>query len=175
MVSEGLIHGRIARARAGAPAGPARPAPVDRERVHAILATVPDPELPVVSIVDLGMVHDVEVDTERIRVSLLPTFIGCPAIELITKAVADALGPLGRPVDVVTTLAVPWTSDRISPSGREALRRAGIAPPVDPTDLRCPYCDAADVTLDNLFGATQCRSVHYCRACRQPFEAIKAL
>jgi ring-1,2-phenylacetyl-CoA epoxidase subunit PaaD len=175
VVSEGLIHDRIARARAGVPAGPARAAPVDRERVLAILASVPDPELPVVSIVELGMVHDVDVDAEGIRVSLLPTFIGCPAIELITRAVADALRPLGRPVDVATTLAVPWTSDRISPAGREALRRAGIAPPVDPEDLRCPYCDAADVTLDNLFGATQCRSLHYCRACRQPFEAIKAL
>jgi ring-1,2-phenylacetyl-CoA epoxidase subunit PaaD len=175
VVSEGLIHGRIARARAGPLAEPARAASVDRERVLAILASVPDPELPVVSIVELGMVHDVDVDAEGIRVSLLPTFIGCPAIELIRRAVADALRPLDRPVDVATTLAVPWTSDRISPAGREALRRAGIAPPVDPADLRCPYCDAADVTLDNLFGATQCRSVHYCRACRQPFEAIKAL
>jgi ring-1,2-phenylacetyl-CoA epoxidase subunit PaaD len=146
-----------------------------RDEVLGILDGVPDPELPVVSISELGMVHEVAVASDAIRVTLLPTFLGCPAIELIQAAVRGALQPLGRPVEVRLSMVVPWSSERITPAGRAALRAAGIAPPTAPGELRCPYCGAADVTLDNLFGPTQCRSLHYCRACRQPFEAIKPL
>ncbi|HEU0236219.1 MAG TPA: 1,2-phenylacetyl-CoA epoxidase subunit PaaD [Candidatus Limnocylindrales bacterium] len=142
--------------------------------VRAALAEVPDPELPVASIVDLGMVHRVEVTGEAIRVELLPTFVGCPALEAIRSAVRDRLAGFGRPVDIAFTFVVPWTSDRISPAGLERLRSAGIAPPTAPgVAPACPWCGSGDATLDNLFGPTQCRSVHFCRACRQPFEALK--
>jgi ring-1,2-phenylacetyl-CoA epoxidase subunit PaaD len=146
-----------------------------RAAVETRLAAVPDPELPVVSIVELGMVHEVVVDDERITVTLLPTFIGCPAIDLIREAVDDALADLRRPVTVETSFVVPWTSDRISPTGLANLAAAGIAPPADPADVRCPYCASARVVMDNSFGPTPCRSLFYCRDCRQPFEALKRL
>lgn len=141
--------------------------------VRAVLGTIPDPELPMVSIVDLGMVGDIRIDGDAIRVELLPTFVGCPALERIRAAVDEGLAALGRPVEVVTTFAVPWTTDRISDQGRAALRAAGIAPPSTPVDLRCPLCDSIDIAHENLFGPTPCRSLHYCRSCRQPFEAMK--
>ena len=146
-----------------------------RTLVETRLAAVPDPELPVVSIVDLGMVHDVRIDDDAIRVTLLPTFIGCPAIDLIRADVARALADLDRPAAIETSFVVPWTSDRITPAGRAALAAAGIAPPADPADVRCPYCASGRVAMDSSFGPTPCRSLFYCRDCRQPFEALKRL
>ncbi len=164
----------IARARAGLGPGPASPlrTPVDEAAVRGVLATVMDPELPMVSIVDLGMVGGVAVG-DAIRVEILPTFVGCPALELIRATVAERLARFGRPVEVVADFAVPWSSDRISPAGLAALAAAGIAPPTPIAAIRCPYCGSDRVVLDNLFGPTQCRSLFYCRECRQPFEAIK--
>jgi ring-1,2-phenylacetyl-CoA epoxidase subunit PaaD len=144
--------------------------------VRALLATVPDPEIPVLSVVDLGIVHRVDVRPDAIEIAILPTFVGCPALDVIRAAIAERLeGHFGRPVRVETTFEVPWTSDRISERGRAALREAGIAPPADPSDMRCPFCDSADVAMDSAFGPTQCRSLFYCRGCRQPFEALKSV
>jgi ring-1,2-phenylacetyl-CoA epoxidase subunit PaaD len=148
---------------------------VDERAVRAALAEVSDPEIPAISIVDLGIVHRVDVDTGSIRVQLLPTFIGCPAIEMIQNAVAECLASFGRPVEVDVTFEVPWTSERISPAGREQLRRAGFAPPTEPDDVKCPYCDSARVAMDSAFGPTLCRALYYCLDCRQPFEAFKAV
>ena len=151
----------------------ARPSEPD---VRAALTEIPDPEIPVLSIVDLGIVHRVEVDPASIEVAILPTFVGCPALDVIKSDITDHLTQrFGRPVRVETTFEVPWTSDRISATGREALRRAGIAPPAAPEDMRCPYCDSANVAMDSAFGPTQCRSLFYCRGCRQPFEAMKPI
>ncbi|MCI0346970.1 MAG: iron-sulfur cluster assembly protein, partial [Chloroflexi bacterium] len=112
------------------PAGRASPRqPVDRRTVLAALHEVPDPEIPTVSILELGMIGDVEVDAEGIRVQLLPTFVGCPALEVIRASVANRLAELGPPVRVDVSFATAWTSDRISPAGREKLRRSGFAPP----------------------------------------------
>ncbi len=146
---------------------------VDESAVRAALAEVPDPEIPVVSVVDLGMVESVEVAPDAIRVELLPTFVGCPALDVIREAVEQRLAGFGRAVGVSFGYRVPWTSDRITAVGRERLRAAGFAPPDDPAAMRCPYCGSGEVALDNLFGPTQCRSLHYCRACRQPFESFK--
>jgi ring-1,2-phenylacetyl-CoA epoxidase subunit PaaD len=144
--------------------------------VRAVLATVPDPEIPVVSVVDLGMIHRVVVGQDGIQVAILPTFVGCPALDVIRASIADRVeARFGRPVDVETTFEVPWTSDRISPAGRAALKSAGIAPPLDPSEMRCPFCGGANVVMDSAFGPTQCRSLFYCRACRQPFEALKSV
>lgn len=157
--------------------------------VRAALAEIPDPEMPVVSIVDLGLVEDVTVGVEGIRVELLPTFLGCPALELIERAVADRLAAFGAPVEVVVRRTVPWSSDRITALGRAALRAAGLAPPgpapragSDPVGgvlvalgrpVPCPYCGSPRTVLESAFGPTQCRTVRHCTACRQPFEAIK--
>ena len=149
---------------------------VDERAVRAALAEVADPELPAVSVVDLGIVDRVEVGPDRIAVDLLPTFIGCPALDLIRSAVEDRLLAFGRPVDVEFVSRVAWTSERITPDGLERLRRAGIAAPQDdPAATRCPHCGSGDIAMDNLFGPTQCRSLFYCRGCRQPFEAIKPI
>ena len=144
-------------------------------QVRAALAEIPDPELPVVSVVDLGMVERVVVEGGKIEVDLLPTFIGCPALELIQSSVGERLAGFGVPVEVAFTRRVPWTSDRISALGLDRLRRAGIAPPVDLAQMRCPWCDSTRVVMDGAFGPTQCRSLYYCRDCRQPFEALKRL
>jgi len=185
------------------PVGPSVP-PVDRAMVLAALGDVPDPEIPAVSIVELGMVGDIEVGDRGIRVELLPTFVGCPALEVIRDSVDRRLGELGVPVHVDVSFATPWTSDRISPEGREKLRRSGFAPPphlrapagrslpvltamsappgspeptaTAPDDIvECPYCGSTRTTLENLFGPTQCRSIRHCPDCRQPFESFKQI
>jgi ring-1,2-phenylacetyl-CoA epoxidase subunit PaaD len=177
---------------------------IDRDVVMAALEDVPDPEIPAVSIVELGMVGDVEVGDNGIRVELLPTFVGCPALEVIRDSVERRLGELGLPAQVEVSFATPWTSDRISREGREKLRRSGFTPPphlraaagrslpvlsgitapsggpvstaVAPADVvECPYCGSTRTTLENLFGPTQCRSIHHCADCRQPFEAFKPI
>jgi len=135
--------------------------------------------------VELGMIEGVEVYADHIRVELLPTFVGCPALEVIAESIRERLAPFGRDVEVAVDFATPWTSDRITPAGRAQLRRAGFAPPPDvpagrglamldaATPVPCPYCGSLRTTIESAFGPTQCRSVHHCAACRQPFEAFK--
>jgi ring-1,2-phenylacetyl-CoA epoxidase subunit PaaD len=160
------------------------PQRLDPHSVMAALDEVADPEIPAVSIVDLGMIGGIDIDGERIRVELLPTFVGCPALEVIREAVERRLGAFGRLIEVETSFATPWTSDRISRTGREKLRRSGFAPPphlasdralpmLGEAPVRCPYCGSTRTTLENVFGPTQCRSIRHCADCRQPFEAFK--
>jgi ring-1,2-phenylacetyl-CoA epoxidase subunit PaaD len=143
--------------------------------VRDVLASVHDPEIPTVSIVDLGLVHEVRIEPDRIAVELLPTFVACPALEMIRGNVVDALAGFDRPVEVTFTFAVPWSTDRLTPAGAAGLRRAGIAPPAEPSAVRCPFCNSAQIAMDSAFGPTLCRSLFYCRACRQPFEAFKPI
>jgi ring-1,2-phenylacetyl-CoA epoxidase subunit PaaD len=145
---------------------------VDERTVWAALAEVPDPEIPVVSVVDLGMVRSVELDGERLRVELLPTFVGCPALELIRDAVAARLAGMAAEVQVEMTFAEPWTSERITADGRRKLRESGFAPP---GSAACPYCGSDDTVLENPFGPTRCRAIFWCNRCRQPFEQFKAI
>jgi len=160
-----------------------------REAVWEALAEVPDPEIPVVSVVDLGLVHRVELDGGRLRVELLPTFVGCPALELIRRSVADRLTGMAPEVEVEMTFAVPWTSDRITTEGRRKLRDSGFSPPgpapssdgplfttiTTRPQAACPWCGSADTALENLFGPTLCRTMFWCNRCRQPFEQFKAV
>jgi len=171
-VSELGTNVAIARSRAGVLRHSPIPTVAD---VRTALSEVPDPELPVLSVVDLGIVHRVEVDAAGIRVVILPTFIGCPALDVIRASIGERLGAFGLPVVVDTTFEVPWTSDRISPVGKRALAAVGIAPPSESADVRCPFCASERVVMDSAFGPTQCRSLFYCRACRQPFEALKTV
>jgi ring-1,2-phenylacetyl-CoA epoxidase subunit PaaD len=182
-VSEGSIHTVIANARSGVPASGEA---VDVAAVRAALEEVPDPEIPVVSVVELGMVDDVDVGPHRIRVTLLPTFVGCPALEVIRTSVERRLQDFGRPVEVRFDFRVPWTSDRISPDGRTKLLASGFAPPGpvradEPllvqlgTPVPCPNCGSRRTVLENAFGPTQCRAIHHCTACRQPFESFKSI
>lgn len=155
---------------------------VTPEQVRAAIDTVPDPEMPQVSIGDLGMVHAVHVHPAaspagaRVEIELLPTFTGCPATRMIGDDVARAVEALGGVADVEVrfSFAETWTPARITPRGHERLREAAIAPPADgPGAPPCPICGAGDTVADSPFGPTPCRSTHYCKACRNPFEAIK--
>jgi len=160
---------------------------VTAKEVWAALAEIPDPEIPVISLVELGVIKDVEVDERRVRIDFTPTFMGCPALEPMQRAMKAKVEELGATADVRVLLDDSWSSDRITPEGREKLRQAGFAPPAPrsaaPLTLvelqrgafRCPYCGSTDTRLENLFGPTPCRSIRYCNACRQPFEQFKTL
>ena len=154
--------------------------------VWEALAEIPDPEIPVISLVDLGVVKDVQVADGRVRVEFTPTFLGCPALEVMRDAMAEKVRALGAEPDVQVVLDDSWSTDKITPQGREKLRASGFAPPAprraQPLQLvelqrgfRCPYCGSTDTKLENLFGPTPCRSVRYCNACRQPFEQFKTI
>lgn len=146
------------------------------ESIQDILAHVCDPEIPTVSIVDLGMVESVMVDGQRVTVGLMPTFVGCPAQSVIERQVRERLGAQypDYEIDVHFSLLVPWTSARITPTGRKALEAFGIAPPgrhLD--DVACPFCHDSKPVMQNLFASTSCRSLYYCSQCHNPFEAFK--
>ena len=158
--------------------------PPTRATVMAALDQVADPEIPAVSIVELGMIGEVDASPNGIHVQLLPTFVGCPAIELIEASVRERLAGLADRVDVEVSFAIPWTSDRISPAGRAKLRASGFAPPppvragrglpmVELLPTKCPYCGSHRTTLESVFGPTQCRSIRHCADCRQAFESFK--
>ena len=160
---------------------------VTAEQVWAALAEVPDPEIPVISLVDLGVVRDVAVDGDRVTIEFTPTFLGCPALDAMRVRMDEAVRSLGGDPDVRVILDDSWSTDRITPAGRAKLREAGFAPPApreagEPTlvqlqtgAFRCPYCGSSDTHLENLFGPTPCRSIRYCDACKQPFEQFKTL
>jgi ring-1,2-phenylacetyl-CoA epoxidase subunit PaaD len=152
------------------------------------LAEIPDPEIPVVSLVDLGVVRDVAVEGATVRIDFTPTFLGCPALEVMRDVMADRVRELGAEPDVRVVLDDSWSTDKITPGGREKLRASGFAPPaprsagtttslvqLSRSTFRCPYCSSTDTKLENLFGPTPCRSVRYCNACRQPFEQFKTI
>jgi ring-1,2-phenylacetyl-CoA epoxidase subunit PaaD len=163
-----------------------------RERaVWVALAQVNDPEIPPCSITDLGIVERVVVTDDSAEVDLLPTFAGCPALDVIRKdaeAAVRAAAP-DRVVLVRFVYSKPWTSDRITPEGRRALREYGITPPgagnvervVIPLaalerrrgSVSCPFCGSEETVLESAFGPTLCRSTHFCSSCRNPFEAFK--
>jgi ring-1,2-phenylacetyl-CoA epoxidase subunit PaaD len=160
---------------------------VTAERVWDALGEIPDPEIPVVSLVELGVVRDVAVEGDRVRVEFTPTFLGCPALEVMRDAMAERIRGLGAEPEIDVVLDDSWSSDRITPEGRAKLRAAGFAPPAPraaaaPTLVqlqgavfRCPYCGSRDTRLENLFGPTPCRSLRWCASCRQPFEQFKTI
>jgi len=169
-------------------------APAREAAVWAALAEIADPEIPAISLVDLGVIGGIAFTSlaeggERLSVALLPTFVGCPAIDVMRQQIDERLTDLGiaDEVAVELSMAEPWTSDRITPAGREALRSSGFAPPIaigatfsgDSLTVlpiaTCPYCASRNTTLENPFGPTLCRAIYHCADCRQPFEAFKAV
>jgi ring-1,2-phenylacetyl-CoA epoxidase subunit PaaD len=150
------------------------------------LAAVPDPELPALSVLDLGIVRDVsELDDGALEVTLTPTYSGCPATEVIADSVRAALEDAGLgPVSVTLRRAPAWTTDWISDEGRRKLREYGIAPPgrcVDAAPIRvvrrvpCPRCGSAHTERLSAFGATACKALHRCLDCHEPFEHFKPI
>ena len=160
---------------------------VTEAQVWDALAEIPDPEIPVISLVDLGVIRDVAVDNGSVRVEFTPTFLGCPALEVMRDAMAEQIRALGAEPEIDVVQDDSWSTDRITPKGREKLRESGFAPPA-PRDaaaptlvqlqsnvFRCPYCGSTDTRLENIFGPTPCRSLRYCASCRQPFEQFKTI
>jgi ring-1,2-phenylacetyl-CoA epoxidase subunit PaaD len=160
---------------------------VTEEQVWNALAEIPDPEIPVISLVDLGVIRSVDVSRDQVRVEFTPTFLGCPALEVMRDAMAARINALGADAQIQVISDDSWSTDRITPEGREKLRASGFAPPaprevggpklvqLQSNAFRCPYCGSQDTALENIFGPTPCRSVRYCRSCRQPFEQFKTI
>jgi ring-1,2-phenylacetyl-CoA epoxidase subunit PaaD len=165
---------------------------VSTASIREVLATIPDPEMPI-SITDLGLVEDVRVDGDRVSVDILPTFVGCPALDMIRGDIETKVGALpGVDTVEVSFLYDPaWSVDRITEAGRESLRAHGVTVPErggrldvpghgGPTPLgtsavRCPFCDSDRTRLESSFGPTRCRMIFYCDACRNTFERLKRL
>jgi len=145
--------------------------------VWALLEEIPDPEIPVVSLVDLGVIRSVDVDNGRVHIEFTPTFLGCPALEYMKRAIEEKVP--GAEVQVIQDDS--WSTDKITAAGREKLREAGFAPPaprlvqLQSQVHKCPYCGSTETRLENLFGPTPCRSLRYCDSCRQPFEQFKTI
>jgi ring-1,2-phenylacetyl-CoA epoxidase subunit PaaD len=163
--------------------------------IWSALEEIADPEIPAISVVELGVIGQVAFERraeggERLTVELLPTFVGCPAIDVMQQQIGERLRglDLADEVQVKVSFSVPWTSERISPEGREKLRGSGFAPPMligpsfDGEELQlmlgqatCPYCGSRNATLDNPFGPTLCRAIYHCDDCNQPFEQFKTI
>jgi len=150
-------------------------------RVFEVLMSVKDPEIDSVSIIDLGMVEEVTTLGNNVKVVLLPTFLGCPALEIIKKNTIETIKKLPEveEVEVEFVFHPPWTSERITEEGHVNLRAFGIAPPPRYFEedgswhVDCAYCGSAYVTMENIFGPTACRSILYCKSCKNVFEAMK--
>lgn len=162
---------------------------LSRERLYEILGTVPDPEVPVISVVELGIVRDAaQREDGTVEVTITPTYSGCPAMYEIEKDVRSALEAAGAPaVEVRTVLSPAWTTDWIPEEAREKLRKYGIAPPGRAesaglvtltrarTPVACPWCGSRNTSLKSEFGSTACKAIHVCNECRQPFDEFKAI
>jgi ring-1,2-phenylacetyl-CoA epoxidase subunit PaaD len=154
-------------------------------QIYQWLEEVKDPEIPVLSLVDLGVITNVIVDGTQVSIEMTPTFVGCPALDMMKSEITEVLEKNGiEHVDIQVSFRTQWTSDMISDKGKAALKKFGLAPPpsnqlVSDLDVLehaiCPRCDSADTDLKNAFGPTLCRSIHYCNNCKEAFEQFKPL
>lgn len=155
---------------------------ISKEKALELLAEVADPEIPVLSLIDLGMISDVLI-TDKITVKLTPTFVGCPAINYLKNNIVQKFAANHFVAEVEIDFSTPWTTDKISEEGRAKLKKFGIAPPEAKScfklsmenfkNIKCPYCDSTNTTLKSTFGSTLCRAMHYCNNCKQAFEQFK--
>ena len=162
--------------------------PLTREQALAALDEVMDPEVPVLSVIELGIVRGVDVRDDQVTVTVTPTYSGCPAMRAIEQDIERALVARGAGrVHVHVSYTPAWTTDWITAEARDKLRAYGIAPP-GPADhdalvtigrrraaVRCPYCGSVATELRSEFGSTACKAIHVCRSCQQPFEEFKAI
>jgi len=145
--------------------------------VWELLEEISDPEIPIISLVDLGVIRSVDVSNGHVHIEFTPTFLGCPALEYMKRAIEEKVP--GAEVQVIQDDS--WSTDKITAAGREKLREAGFAPPaprlvqLQSQVHKCPYCGSTETRLENIFGPTPCRSLRYCDSCRQPFEQFKTI
>jgi len=158
---------------------------ITKSAVMAWLEDVKDPEIPVLSLVDLGVITDLRISTGAVAVEITPTFTGCPALDVMKTEILAVLEQHGiENPTVEVSYRHPWSSDKITERGRQALKKFGLAPPPSTalfTDLQilehteCPRCLGTDTELRNAFGPTLCRSIHYCNSCKEAFEQFKPI
>lgn len=154
--------------------------------IWQLLEEVPDPEIPVLSVVDLGIVRAVKINNGHVTVTITPTYSGCPATHAIEKSIREKLEESGfDSPELITSLSPAWTTDWMSESGRKKLKEYGIAPPVDepdknvlfadPPKIGCPLCGSFNTRLVSQFGSTACKSLYQCNDCLEPFDYFKCL
>lgn len=160
---------------------------ISEKDIWNALSNVPDPEIPVLNVLDLGVVRSVAVEGQKVSVAVTPTYSGCPATETIAADIRSALIQLGcADPQVKTVLSPAWTTDWISEAGREKLKAFGIAPPVEPSpdagalfgkpaQVNCPRCASDETELVSQFGSTPCKAMYKCKACLEPFDYFKCL
>jgi ring-1,2-phenylacetyl-CoA epoxidase subunit PaaD len=155
----------------------------NKESIFKILETVMDPEIPVISVVDMGIITDVQINTNHVLVKMIPTFTACPAIKLMQQNIKDSLLKAGYVnVSVEIDKDVRWNSDRVTEKGKKLLQDFKLGTPVTHggevteemiSQSACPYCGSTNTTINSLFGSTLCRSMHYCYDCKTKFERFK--
>ena len=144
-------------------------------RAYEVVAAVKDPELPVITIADLGVLRSVSENDGHVRVVITPTYSGCPAMDAIRSDIETALTRNGfDSVEVVTSLSPAWSTDMITSAGRAALAKSGIAPPVAGSPA-CPHCASSKVLQISRYASTACQSLWKCHGCAEPFNAVKTL
>ena len=158
---------------------------ITEDQIYTWLEEVKDPEIPVLSLVDLGVITDIQLEDSGVRIEMTPTFVGCPALDMMKSEIREVLTKRGiTNISIDVTFRKPWTSDLISEKGKMALKKFGLAPPPSReifTELEvlehaaCPRCEGTDTELKNAFGPTLCRSIHYCNTCKEAFEQFKPL
>ena len=156
---------------------------LEEAAVWEILQGIKDPEIPVISLVELGVVREIAIDEQKVKVTITPTFSGCPAMHVMTEEIERELSANGVPeVEIETVYAPAWSSDWITADGRKKLQEYGIAPPnhlvqISPKKdvVFCPFCKSGKTELRSEFGSTSCKEFHYCNECLQPFEAFKSI
>jgi len=151
-------------------------------QLYELLSSVVDPEIPVLTLQDLGVLRDISVDEGKITVTITPTYAGCPAIDAMRADIESTLAEAGyQQVTVKQSLSPAWTTDWMSENGREKLRAYGIAPPATTTcgqqtgSIECPQCGSADVKRISEFGSTACKALYQCQDCREPFDYFKCI
>ena len=151
-------------------------------QLFELLSSVVDPEIPVLSLQDLGVLRDISVEGDEVRVTITPTYAGCPAMETMQADIEAKLNAAGyQQVTVQQKLSPAWTTDWMTESGRNKLRAYGIAPPAatacgrQTSQIECPQCASADVKLVSEFGSTACKALYQCQECREPFDYFKCL
>jgi ring-1,2-phenylacetyl-CoA epoxidase subunit PaaD len=154
----------------------------ETDRLFELLSSVVDPEIPVLTLQDLGVLRDISITGGEVKVTITPTYAGCPAMETMRADIESTLAAAGyKQVIVQQNLSPAWSTDWMSQSGREKLRAYGIAPPVSTAcgqaggQIECPQCNSAEVKLISEFGSTACKALYRCQDCREPFDYFKCI
>lgn len=156
---------------------------INKEYIRQLLEAVSDPEIPVLSVIDLGVVREIDVTADEIHIVITPTYSGCPAMHVMEFNIRKAIAHLGKKIDVKTVLSPAWTTDWMTESGKQKLKEYGIAPPMDEIDretlfadevnVPCPKCNSTNTRAVSRFGSTSCKAHYQCNACKEPFDYFK--